>query len=316
MIKKLTKFFPIFGIVLFIYIISRINLNAVAQNFLKMNLLIFALAFLLIIPSLFLKTLKWKQLIYPFKVEFSMKEGFSAWLVGFFVGLITPGRVGDLARAFYLKEKMKIGKALATVVIDRVLDIFVLMILSVIGIIYLLTKFTIKNEVLGVIAIFFFLFGMLAVIFLEEKRAMKLLRPLYNLFVPEKHKSGLKTSFADFYSAINTLKDSKSYVIRAGLLSFVAWAVTFLQYFVLAEAMGIKLNYMLILMIMPTVLLVEILPISFSGLGTRDATLIFFFSLMGLSASTAVSFSLTILIFNYIYSSTGLLIWIKKPIKL
>jgi uncharacterized protein (TIRG00374 family) len=281
-----------------------------------MNIPLVLLAFAFTIPSLFIKTLKWKQLVNPFKVRLSMKDGITAWLVGFFIGLVTPGRVGDLARAFYLKEKMEIGKALTTVVVDRILDIFVLMVLAGTGIIFVVTNFAIKSEILGAILVVFFLFALAVVVFLEEKRAIRLLRPVYNIFVPEKYKHTLKTGFADFYAGVNLLKGNKIAVAKAGLLSVIAWTITFTQYFILAMAMGIGVNYFLILMIMPTIVLVEILPISFSGIGTRDAALILFFSFIGLNANSAVSLSLSILMFNYIYSSVGLAVWIKKPIKL
>ena len=316
MIKKLAKFFPAIGIILFIYIISKIDLAAVAQNFLNIDLRFLALAFVLTIPSLLIKTLKWKQLVNPFNVELSMKEGVSAWLAGFFIGLITPGRVGDLARAFYLKEKMKIGSALTTVVIDRVLDIFVLMALSVLGVFFIITNFHIDGKIIQIIFGTFVLVIIAAIVFFQKKYASALLKPLFNIFVPEKYKERLKSSYQDFYDGITTLKANKGAIAKAAMLSVIAWIITFTNYFVLSLAIGLNVEYFFILMIMPIVLLVEILPISFSGIGTRDATLILFFAIIGLSANSAVALSLTILIFNYIYSLAGLAVWIKNPIKL
>ena len=316
MIKKIAKFFPIIGIVLFIYIISKINLQEVAQNFLNIDLRFLLLAFVLTIPSLLIKTLKWKQLVKPFNIELSMKEGISAWLSGFFIGLITPGRVGDLARAFYLKEKMKIGSALTTVVIDRVLDIFVLMALSVLGVFFIITNFHIDGKIIQIIFGTFVLVIIAAIVFFQKKYASALLKPLFNIFVPEKYKERLKSSYQDFYDGITTLKANKGAIAKAAMLSVIAWIITFTNYFVLSLAIGLNVEYFFILMIMPIVLLVEILPISFSGIGTRDATLILFFAIIGLSANSAVALSLTILIFNYIYSLAGLTVWLKNPIKL
>ncbi|HIJ99036.1 TPA: flippase-like domain-containing protein [archaeon] len=152
--------------------------------------------------------------------------------------------------------------------------------------------------------------------FLKKERAEKLLKPLYNFFVPAKYKNKLKASFGDFYNGINLLRRNKVAMIKAGLLSFFAWWIVSLQYYLLAKAMNITINYFVLFMIFPTILLVEIIPISISGLGTRDATLILFFSFIGLSASAAVALSLSILIFSYIYSLVGLFIWIRNPIKL
>lgn len=313
---KATKFLPFIGIVLFIYIISKIDLDLLKQTFLQMNLLLLLAAFAITLPSLFIKTLKWKQLINPFKVQLGWKEGFAAWLAGFFIGLVTPGRIGDLARAFYLKEKMETGKALTTVVIDRLLDILTLMAFAVIGLVFILSNFVVDSNAPKFIAGAFLLFVGAAVLFVDKGRAGKLLRPLYNLFVPEKYKDKLRASFGDFYEGMGVLRQSKIAVGKAAALSFLAWLLVFFQYFLLAKAMGIGINYFLLTMILPTVILVEILPISFSGLGTRDATLILFFSFVGLSASSAVALSLTILMFSYIYSLAGLAVWIRKPIKL
>ena len=316
MIKKIARFFPIIGIVLFIYVLSKVDLNLVKETFLNMNLIPFLAAFALTIPLLFIKTSKWRQLVTPFKVKLGWKEGFSAWLVGFFLGLITPGRVGDLTRAFYLKKKMKIGTALTTVVIDRILDILVLMVLAGAGLIFILSNFAVSSSAPKIIAAFFLLFIAAVAFFIKKERARKLLRPIYNFFVPEKYKKTLKASFGDFYEGINVLQKNKLAVAKAAILSFVAWGIVSVQYYLLAMAMGVNINYFTLFMIMPTVILVEILPISFSGLGTRDATLILFFSFVGLSASAAVALSLTILMFSYIYSLAGLFIWMRNPIKL
>ena len=316
MVRKYVKFFPIIGLLLFVYIISKIDLHAVAQNFLNIDLRFLALAFVLTIPSLLIKTLKWKQLVKPFNVELSLKEAASAWISGFFIGLVTPGRVGDLARAFYLKDKMKIGSALTTVVVDRILDIFVLMVLSVLGIFFIITNFAVDGKVIQMIFGAFVLFTIAAIVFFQKKYASRLLKPLFNIFVPEKYKEKLKSSYQDFYGGISILKANKGAIAKAVILSVVAWTITFTNYFVLSLAIGLNVEYFFILMIMPIALLVEILPISFSGIGTRDAAIILFFSFIGIDANSAVSLSLTILIFNYIYSLAGLAVWVKNPIKL
>ncbi len=310
------KFLPIFGLVLFIYILSKVNLEAVKDNFLRMDVRFLLLAFALTLPSLFIKTLKWKQLINPFKVKISWVEGFAAWVAAFFIGLITPGRIGDLARAFYLKEKMPVGKALTTVVVDRILDVLILMILSITGMAFVISHFVVKSRIPLFITIIFLLLVVAGLFFLKKERAAKFFKPLFNFFVPDKYKEKLKTHFGEFYEGINLLMDNKIAVLKSALLSFIAWWVVSLQYYLIAKAMGVGINYFILFMILPTVILVEILPISFSGLGTRDATLILFFSFVGLTKDAAVALSLSILMFSYIYSLVGLAVWIRKPIKL
>jgi uncharacterized membrane protein YbhN (UPF0104 family) len=83
-----------------------------------------------------------------------------------------------------------------------------------------------------------------------------------------------------------------------------------------AMALNIPVTYFHMILILPFTTLVEALPISFSGVGTRDAVLILMFTLLGISSSLAVSFSIMILILNYIMNLFGVLFWIKNPFKL
>ena len=61
--------------------------------------------------------------------------------------------------------------------------------------------------------------------------------------------------------------------------------------------------------------MVEIIPISFSGMGTRDAVLIYFFSLLAIGAASAVAYSFLILIFIYIAAAVGLVMWHFDPVR-
>jgi uncharacterized membrane protein YbhN (UPF0104 family) len=68
---------------------------------------------------------------------------------------------------------------------------------------------------------------------------------------------------------------------------------------------------------MPTLTLVELIPISVSGIGTRDAAVVFFFSVLGIGSAEAVSFSLIYLIFGtYFNALVGFIAWLANPAKL
>jgi uncharacterized membrane protein YbhN (UPF0104 family) len=89
----------------------------------------------------------------------------------------------------------------------------------------------------------------------------------------------------------------------------LAWYVT--------QAFGIDVDLAYVCLIMPVITLVELLPISVSGLGTRDAAAIYFFSVVGVSSASAVGFSIGyLLIGNYLLAMAGLILWIRRPVKL
>jgi len=54
-------------------------------------------------------------------------------MIGSFVGTLTPAQGGDLIRALYLREKNPESTSLATVMIDRIFDIALLIALAASG---------------------------------------------------------------------------------------------------------------------------------------------------------------------------------------
>jgi uncharacterized membrane protein YbhN (UPF0104 family) len=67
---------------------------------------------------------------------------------------------------------------------------------------------------------------------------------------------------------------------------------------------------------MPVVTLVEIIPFSISGLGTRDATVIYFFAAVGVGSAEAVGFSIAyVLIGTYLAALVGFVLWLRSPMR-
>ena len=61
--------------------------------------------------------------------------------------------------------------------------------------------------------------------------------------------------------------------------------------------------------------LISFIPISISGLGTRDATLIYLFSLIGLKPELAVSYSFLVFIVFFVCGGLmGAVAWWIKPL--
>tara|TARA_Y100000310_G_scaffold250097_1_gene256243 strand:+ start:155 stop:397 length:243 start_codon:yes stop_codon:yes gene_type:complete len=70
-------------------------------------------------------------------------------------------------------------------------------------------------------------------------------------------------------------------------------------------------------LVYPLLALSDIIPISVSGLGTREAIAVFLFSLLALSAEQAVAFSLLLFLTGYLLVAfVGYLFFISEPIEL
>ena len=108
-IMRIIKVLPLFGVILFSAILWNMDWERIYQTFLSINPVFIFLAILLQIPIIGMKATKWKLLMRPYSVSFPLPKAFIAWLVGFSAGIITPGRMGDLIRSYYLREKLPLG---------------------------------------------------------------------------------------------------------------------------------------------------------------------------------------------------------------
>ena len=83
-----------------------------------------------------------------------------------------------------------------------------------------------------------------------------------------------------------------------------------------ARLLSLPVSAGYVALIMPVVTLVELIPFSVSGLGTRDATVIYFFAVVGAGAAEAVGFSIVyLLIGTYLTALAGFFLWLRHPVK-
>ncbi|MCX5752609.1 MAG: lysylphosphatidylglycerol synthase domain-containing protein, partial [Candidatus Krumholzibacteria bacterium] len=88
------------------------------------------------------------------------------------------------------------------------------------------------------------------------------------------------------------------------------------QCYLIADALDISISFLNIAFCISAANLISLLPISISGIGTRDATMIAMFSMLHLSRESAVSFSIMFLFISNISACViGAIAWFRKPLK-
>src|SRR3989344_2289988 len=312
---KKTKFLPIIGIVLFIYILSKVDIQKVILGFSKTDPMWFVLTLGIFGIQHIIKAVRWKLLIDTYGIKYPLKDSLKGWMVGYSLSLITPVKVGDFGRAYYLKGKLETGKALTTVMADRVIDVFILFVLAIIGVSFFVNTYVKNDFLLYGTYLLFILFIAAIIIFSRKSLATKFVKPFYK-FAPKKYADRLKKVYFDFYSGLEILLKHKKIIVVTTLITLGFWLISILGNYTLAISMGFDIPYRFLLLVMPIVLIILALPISFSGLGTRDASLIFFFSYIALTAEMTLTYSLMILIIDYIFAVFGFGLFYKNPLKL
>ena len=230
-----------------------------------------------------------------------------------YIGALTPGRIGDFIKVLYLKEDgYSFGKSFATVLLDRLFDLSSLLLLGYAGMLLFITLFERTITILSCILagtfslILFFLY--------KKDLSRRILEYISSHFIPEKYREKTKTGFSDLYNSIKTLKTNQ--LILATVMTFFGWIIYFLTMYLLAFSIGIDIPFLYLATCVSISAVITLIPISISGIGTRDATLIILFSYLGLSKESAIAFSMMILITFAFNGAIGLIAWLKKPISI
>src|SRR4030042_2369318 len=311
------KLLPVFGVAVFIYLIYQAGAANIIDNIRAANVPYLGMAFLLFIPIFLIKIAKWRYLVGTHN-KYKFSDASESFLASYFLSLITPGKIGDSARAFYLKKDTKItlGRAFSTVVMDRLIDISAIIVLAFLGILYFTTMFgfVFFFNILIILCVFLISF---LILILKKNYAENVLKRIFPFIVPKKYreKYDFKYFFHDFYDGIGVfIKDKKLLFPSNLILSVAAIFLGVIQIEILSMALNIKISLTFLMFIMPVIFLSEIVPISISGMGTRDAVMIFFLSFLSISSSSALSLSITILILNYAFGAFCSFFWFKKPL--
>jgi len=316
--QKATKYIPIIGILLFIWIIFNIGFERLAEIFGTINPVYLLMIFPVIAVNILLKAVRWKRILGIIGFKYSIRDSYIVTVTGIFAGILTPGRIGEFVRALYLRNAgLSLGRALLSVFLDRLLDVLVLVFFGAACLIWFNITFSAEVVSLGLILILLVLVVFLTYLMTKRKYIVILIRPLYKKFFPEKHKEKIRLNFDDFYSHMVTFRGRRKDLALLIAVTFISWLLVAFQTYLLALSLSINISYFVFVLIVPILTLVELMPVSVSGLGTREATMIFLLSFFGISAEIAVAFSVLYLIFNlWIFVPVGALFWYRKPVKI
>ncbi len=144
----------------------------------------------------------------------------------------------------------------------------------------------------------------------------RILRPFFNLFVPADMKPKISEYYHEFYEGLFTFYRHRAAFTLAILVALASWVPPVVYGYLLGQSIGTPIGLSYFAIVIPIISLLDLLPISISGIGTRDAALIFLFGLQGVPAESAVAFSILYLFFSYwLVALAGAVIWIRHPIK-
>lgn len=308
--KKRFWLIRLFGILLLIFLLTRVDLSSIASAITKVNLWYLAAVIVLTPPGIFLRSWRWQFLLKMQGITYPLRQAFLACLSGFYLGLATPGRLGEFAKVLYLTDdkELPFGKAFSSVLVDRLFDIYLLVIVGGFG---LISFSPLGETILAVIVLLLLL--AISLLILSRRIGQRLIGVVYKAKILSRFKGRIDTFVDQFYWGVEGLTGRK--LVFPLLLTLAAYATLFSQCYLLALSLNLPLSFFYVAICMAVATLVALIPVSVCGIGTRDITLIALFSLQGIAYESALSYSLLVLFTLYIFTAVmGAIAWQTKPI--
>ncbi len=272
----------IIGVLLFIWVLATTDVQQIITTLSRVPLR-FLVGTLVLFPVIYtLRSLRWHILAHTVGSVVSFAESLRMYYAGIFLGMITPGRIGEAARIpFLTRQGITVRKGILLTVLDRVFDVGCIGILSIIAV-GVLWSWTLAAVITAALLLAF----LLMLLFLKKiPFALPVIRLVWRPCP------------------------------RLIALTFVSWGFYFLQLEILRRGFAINLPLTHFLSIMTFAGIVSMLPIAPAGLGTRDAFVAFMFLRYQVPTETSVAFTATIFLLTFLGSLLGLYAWFHPPMK-
>jgi len=286
-------------------LIWRADPVAIKAGLVGSNYWLILAAFGLTILLFTIKILRWQSILRVQGIKISFLEALDLILIGTFGSAITPAKVGDILRAFYLSrrnQEAKMGKAVFSVVFDRILDLAGIILIVGVTIPFVLIGMDgIERWIPAGISIGFVLFIVLVVLVFNKKITGPILtfvvKFISKVFKKKEAKNKINITTEeivdDFYESQKNYK-VKNY-LWLGFLSIVFWILLGLQGCVLLLAFNYESpNPFVVIAVLSIAAIVAMsIPISISGIGIRDTIIMtLLFLILGIANADAINLSI------------------------
>ncbi|MCX5752598.1 MAG: lysylphosphatidylglycerol synthase transmembrane domain-containing protein, partial [Candidatus Krumholzibacteria bacterium] len=202
--------FQLIGVLMFVYILNKVDVRNVVSLLFGARYAVLAIALALTVGFVVLKAVRWKYLLAMQGIDYETRDCFLAYLASMYVGLVTPGRLGDFVKAIYLRtdKGVTLGRGFSSVFADRLFDLLILIAMAFSGALAL----ALTRNMLIIILCWILLFLATVFIFLNERCGKPMVRLLFRVLMPKRLGSGLEGQFEDFYCGIAQLKKAAIFV--------------------------------------------------------------------------------------------------------
>jgi uncharacterized protein (TIRG00374 family) len=265
------------GIVIFVIILTRVDVSSIVEHIgdVRITWLLAAILFQLIL--LFVKAIRWHLLNNGSPDRISIYQSFGEFFESYAIGVITPGRLGELLKAGYAKKKSSVIGSGINVLVERGFDLGIFLMVAGIALAY--GNIRDIGTYWGWLIIFIGLSGV------TIATGLMTFRPVFVMV----NKILLKFRIIKKEDAVVFDKKTIPVNLTIVILSIISNLSAFISCFCLAIGIYLSANFIKVSGGIAIAGMLNLLPITVMGLGTRDLTFLYIFG--DLPGSQVLAFS-------------------------
>ncbi len=242
----------------------------------------------MVIPITMLTAWRLQQLT-PTQAKLSFAEGNRLILSASVLNMVLPSKMGDIAKAYFIQKRGSLtgSLALSLVVFEKTCDLLSLLFWCVFG----LVLYPEKNWLFWVMTSLIASGLCLGILLIASRNFAELCFKLGQRLTPKQVREKLKnlqTAWGEMHDYF--WRDRAQLLLITGTSIFL-WFLHLFQIWLFILALKAWTPFLANLALAPLAILAGLLPLTFAGIGTRDAALVFFYNSY-LDAPTAAALGL------------------------
>jgi len=301
--RALLLFKAVIAVIVLTMLVRHISFKELKTALLEARFVWIIPAVLLLALNLFFQFRRWEMLVRQVQPLAQKRQILSSLLSGITLGFITPGRVGEFGRAFFIAGT-DWPKLLGLTLLDKSYAFMTLLFLGLVGMVPFLKRQVELLVWMPLLIIALAFFALLFLLLLHPPFLAGILKKFRKLW---EHRRKLTQIVASLEQVPPRL------AVRISLLALGQVFTYLLQFYLLIRAFAPLPFFRGLQALMATLWVKTMLPISIGDLGVRDSAAIYFLGELGVPRAAAFDGSLLLFFINVLLPAlAGLVLLLRR----
>lgn len=276
----------IISLILIALLLYKIKLENVYSTLLKINLAYIPLIILITLLTILIGSINIYILLKGLNKSIQFKQIFNNYNLSWALTWFAPSKTGELSLLYFLKkEGIDVGSSSAVFFSDKVITLITIIIMALVASLFLSPIDSLYVLIFSLIIIL-----MIFLLLSSKKLLTKISPKIFHKFIDK------------FYQSLHILRYRKDLIAYNTILSVLRSLLSFFSIWVIYIAFDINANFIYIILFNIIITIASLVPFTLSGLGVREVSAVYLFSLIGIDKTITINVYLINLVKKYLFA--------------